>query len=356
MAKKTVGYVHLVWPCPRCQTRNPGPQKFCNGCGGPQPADVQFEQPAEEKLLSDAQEIARARAGPDVHCPYCGARNPAGAKFCGGCGGDLAEGQARARGRVLGAHKDGPAPEVACKACGTLNPPDADRCRSCGAGLAAQPAAPARPATRAGRGLGLAVALGALACLLGAGALIFLSSRSQALEGSVRSVEWTREVEVEAYVPVEGEAWRDEIPEGAALGGCVEAQRATVDEPVPGALEVCGTPYTVDTGSGYGEVVQDCVYEVYDAWCSYTGMAWEVVEIWEASESDLEPFWPEVELAEGQRLGQGAERYHVVFSTAEGDFSYTPTSAGEFTRYRIGSVWVIEVNALGGIVNLSPAP
>jgi hypothetical protein len=62
MTRKTVGYVQLEWACPRCETRNPGPQKFCNGCGGPQPPDVKFEQPAQEKLLTDAGDRKGGRA------------------------------------------------------------------------------------------------------------------------------------------------------------------------------------------------------------------------------------------------------------------------------------------------------
>src|SRR3989337_2565526 len=135
MVKKTVGYVKLEWTCPRCGTRNPGPQKFCNGCGAPQPEDVVFEQPAQERLIEDKAELARAKAGPDVHCPYCGARNPAGAKFCGACGGNLAQGQAREKGRVLGAFRSGPAPKVKCPACGTENLADAGRCTNRGSPL-----------------------------------------------------------------------------------------------------------------------------------------------------------------------------------------------------------------------------
>ncbi len=109
MTKKTVGYVKMLWSCPRCATRNPGPQKFCNGCGAPQPSDVPFEQAPEEKLLTDAAEIALAKAGPDVHCPYCNGRNAGNAKFCGACGGDLAGAKARQAGVVAGAFRSQPA-------------------------------------------------------------------------------------------------------------------------------------------------------------------------------------------------------------------------------------------------------
>ncbi|MGQ9683479.1 MAG: zinc finger protein [Anaerolineae bacterium] len=78
MPKESLGYVRLEWTCPNCGTRNPGPQNKCAGCGAPQPADTAFTQAPQEQLLTDQAEIARAVSGADVHCPYCGARNPAG--------------------------------------------------------------------------------------------------------------------------------------------------------------------------------------------------------------------------------------------------------------------------------------
>ena len=147
MAKKLIGYVKLLWTCPRCATRNPGPNKFCNGCGAPQPEDVQFEQPAEAELIRDAEELKKAKAGPDIHCPYCGARNPAGVKFCGACGGNLAEGKARASGRVVGAYRAPSGATRPCPACGTANPLTSVKCSNCGSALpAAEVPSPAPPA------------------------------------------------------------------------------------------------------------------------------------------------------------------------------------------------------------------
>ena len=110
MAKKSIGFVELIWTCPRCTTKNPGPNKFCTACGAPQPENVAFEQAPDAKLITDAEKIARAKAGPDIHCPYCNARNPAGSKFCGACGGDQSGAKARASGGVVGAFSQTAAP------------------------------------------------------------------------------------------------------------------------------------------------------------------------------------------------------------------------------------------------------
>ena len=77
MARKTVGHIELIWRCPKCGSANPGPQRFCTGCGAAQPRGVKFEQPVGAELISDENKKKEAAAGPDIHCPYGGARNPA---------------------------------------------------------------------------------------------------------------------------------------------------------------------------------------------------------------------------------------------------------------------------------------
>ena len=359
MTRKSVGYVELVWTCPRCTTKNPGPQKFCNGCGGPQPDNVQFEQAAEEKLLTDASAVAKAKAGPDIHCGYCGARNPAGAKFCGSCGGNLAEGKAREKGRVLGAFRSGPAPKVKCPSCGTENPADTGRCSNCGSPL---PGAAQGPAIATAAGVGgarkipipILIAIGG--CLLiGAVALVLLTGRRSQVEAAVASVHWERTIAVEAIRPVEHEDWRDQIPSGASVGSCREEIRHTQSEPVPNSVEVCGTPYTEDTGSGYGEVVQDCEYQVYDDYCSYTADEWSVVDRLVASGDRLDPAWPSSSLTTDERLGGQDESYSVVLSGDDRTYTYSPATESEFLMFDIGSQWVLEVNGFGGIVSIESA-
>ena len=133
MVKKSLGYVRTEWTCPNCQTRNPGPQKTCASCGMPQPDDVKFEQTAQEEIITNEAEIEKAKAGPDIHCYYCGSRNPAGAATCSQCGADLTEGTARKSGDILGGHRQGPAPKITCSACGAENEANASKCGQCGA-------------------------------------------------------------------------------------------------------------------------------------------------------------------------------------------------------------------------------
>ncbi|MCJ7513178.1 MAG: zinc ribbon domain-containing protein [Anaerolineales bacterium] len=360
MVKKTVGYVELEWTCPRCQTRNPGPNKFCNGCGAPQPEDVAFEQPLQEKLITDAATLAQAKAGPDVHCAYCSGRNLASAKFCGSCGADLAGAKAREKGRVVGAHRSAPMPDVACPACGTMNPADARQCRQCsaplpGAGAAAAPAAPRPPARPMGRGLVIGGAAVFGICLLAAVILMLLSGRTQERVAQVQSVEWERSVEVLGLAPVGGQDWADQIPSQAEVGACRDELRQTVDQAQPGAIEVCGTPYTLDSGSGFGEVVQDCIYEVYDDYCEYTLMDWTVIDTAVLTGSDPRPVWPAPALSGQQQFGNQAESFLVNLVSDGETYTFTPDSQAEFSQFLPGSSWILAVNSFGAVVDAEPA-
>ena len=357
MTKKTLGYVKLVWTCPRCDTRNPGPNAFCNGCGAAQPEDVRFEQPAEAELIKGADELARAKAGPDIHCPYCGARNRGDVKFCGACGGGIAGGKARQAGRVVGAYRAPSGATRPCPSCGTPNPLTSLKCSSCGSALP-PPAAEAKPvAPKPGRPSSMLFAGGAVALVcLAAVVFLGLSLRRTESLAEVKRVSWERTIAIEALGPVEHRDWEDEVPTEASGISCELAYFQTQPEPGPVATEVCGTPYTVDSGSGYGEVVQECEYQVYEPLCTYTIDEWAVVETLRSRGEDLNPAWPEVDLQSGQQEGAQEEAYTVVFTMEGDELSYSPESAAEFAGFTVGSEWTVVVNGLGAIVSVEPAP
>lgn len=370
MARKSLGYVELEWICPNCGTRNPGSRRTCMNCGLPQPDNVEFQQPAQESLIKDEEKLAEAKAGPDIHCYYCGTRNPATAKTCSQCGADLSEGARRKAGAVLGAHRDQKAEPVTCPSCGAENAPTAPNCAQCGANLT--PATPKltpspveatkRPVlpdpSRSARGgfpAGLGLMLVALVACAIIGAFFFFSSQTEAVTGTVDDVGWTRTVVIEGLVPVEREAWRDQIPAEAVVGQCTEEIRRTQDQPAPNAREVCGTPYTVDTGSGFGEVVQDCRYQVYDYFCDYMVNEWRAIDEAEIRGDDFAPRWPALSLASGQREAQRMETYQIVFSTPQGDYSYTVRDQARFSQFQPGSRWTLEINAFNNITDVQPA-
>src|SRR5919108_126794 len=147
--RRTLGYVQNEWTCPNCDTRNKGGSKTCENCGAPQPENVQFELPSEQKFVTDEASINAAKAGADIHCAFCGTRNPATAKTCSQCGADLTEGKARQAGRVMQAPPVSQQPKIIkCDNCGTENPSSNSLCSNCGSPLpkvSALQATPLRP-------------------------------------------------------------------------------------------------------------------------------------------------------------------------------------------------------------------
>src|SRR5512144_836698 len=133
-SRRTIGYIQNEWTCPNCGTRNKGGTKTCQNCGAPQPENIQFELPSEQKFVTDAEQIKAAAAGADIHCPFCGTRNPATAETCSQCGGDLVEGKRRESGQVMQAPP--PQPKVVkCGNCGAENPGTNAVCSNCGSPL-----------------------------------------------------------------------------------------------------------------------------------------------------------------------------------------------------------------------------
>ena len=361
MAKKTLGYEELQWTCPNCGGNNPGPQKTCGQCGAPQPDDVEFKQVKGAALTQDEAVASRVKAGPDIHCPYCHARNRGDAQVCTQCGGDLVTGERRQAGKVLGAYQDRPVGKVACPNCGAENLETAATCVQCGASLQpieaqpSHPATPARPAsTSASRKIpvGLIIALVAI-CVLAAAAIFFLT-RTEAVVGRVEQVGWERSIAIEGLVPVEHQDWQDRIPAEAEIRGCQQEVRSVVSEPQPNAQEVCGTPYSVDTGSGYAEVVQDCEYHVYDDYCTYSVLEWAVVDTVTLSGEGFSAQWPDPVLSTEQRLGQESETYSVTFDTDQGNLDYSLSDYTVFQQFQIGTRWNLEVNSFGGVVSVEP--
>lgn len=361
MARKTLGYVELEWTCPGCNTRNPGSARKCLQCGTPHLEDVQFEQAPEEKLLTDETEIAAAKAGPDIYCAYCGTRNPATAERCKQCAAALGEGKARAAGEVLGSLRDQPAAPIKCPACGVDSPATALKCAGCGASLG-KAAAPQPPAAKPGGcGIWPLILLG-LALIA---ALIFFASLgrdntgggSQApmnIVGQVTDYSWRRVIPVETLAPVTREGWRDELPSGAEALQCRQRVYKVVDEPVQGAREVCGTPYIIDQGSGYGKVVQDCRYEILADFCQYRTLVWTTGPPLVLEGRDKNPLWPSTtQLTENQRAGRRSEEFTVIFRANDRLYTYKTNDEARYLTLINGAAWDLSINSRGQIVSIS---
>jgi hypothetical protein len=197
---------------------------------------------------------------------------------------------------------------------------------------------------------------GAVLLLLCVCALAFFvfSSRTEEVAGAVSDVAWSRSIAIEGLVPVTQEDWRDEIPAGSQVGSCTERVHHTQDTPASNARELCGTPYVVDTGTGAGEVVQDCQYEVLENYCEYTVYEWREVDTAQLTGNNFSPVWPKPLLNSEQRMGQRAEEYIVTFTSERGQYRYTTTDPNLFNQFQIGSRWRLQVNSFNGVTDVEP--
>jgi ribosomal protein L40E len=357
MATKDLGFIELEWACPRCGTRNPGPQKACTNCGAAQPDNVKFEAPQHAEILKDEKVAQRVKAGPDVHCPYCDARNPGDAKVCVQCGAALAGAEQREAGAVVGAFQTGPAPEITCAVCGAKNPAKTQNCTRCGAPIRQGPVAAVKPkpAPVASGGNAWLWIVGAIvALLLIVGAFILFSSRTETVTGTADQARWERTIEVLGLAPVKRQAWHDQLPGDADVQSCERSLRFTSADPAPGAVEVCGTPYTVDTGTGYGEVKQDCEYQVYEDLCTYTVLQWMAVDTLRLEGIGFSPQWPAFSTRNEQREGSRSEQLICTVKTDGETYSFQMDSFEEYQACQPGSEWEIEVNPFGSVISATP--
>lgn len=329
MAQKKLGFIPLIWQCQYCETQNPGPIKTCTSCGAPQPEDVEFTRVDEEtfNFIKDEALIRMAQAGPDIHCPFCGTRNPATAETCSNCGGELSMGgKARETGKIVQTTTEE-----------AQTPPSSPE--------------PTQKPSSGKKGIFIAIALVAiLACIIVG---IVLLTKTDDIDATVTDRSWERSVIIEEYQTVNRSDWSDDIPAGAEVQSCSQQYRYTSNEPVANATEVCGEPYVEDTGTGYGEVVQDCTYEVYDDYCDYTILDWVVVNTLTESGGSTSPDWPSPSLLSDQRLGQREESYTVVFRGDGETYTYNTSDVDLFLTAEIGSQWTLSINQLGGIQSLN---
>jgi rubrerythrin len=358
MAQKSKGFIQLEWTCPNCQTNNPGPDKLCNGCGSPQPDDVEFHQPKEHELITDKKGIEAIKKGPDIHCPYCGTRNSPDNEVCVQCGGDLVEGKKREKGRVIGAYKTGESADITCPNCGTMNSPSNQNCEECGSPLKTDDDKELVKTIHKTESkkkkhpfwLIIPVLIFIALCVV----LIMLFSTRRSETGIVERVNWMRTIQIEKFGLVTKEAWELEIPSDAEILGCEKAYHHTSSDAEPNSTEVCGTPYVVDDGTGHGEVIEDCEYEVYADWCSYSVEEWYVFDSISLEGSDFNPLWPEFQFDSDQRQGNMTEEYIIYFSTEDSTYSYSTGNEDIFYQCRFGTEWELSINALNMLVDITP--
>jgi ribosomal protein L40E len=358
--RRTLGYIQNEWVCPNCSTRNKGGSKTCENCGAPQPENVKFELGADQKFVTNEEQIKAAQAGADIHCGFCGTRNPATAETCSQCGANLKEGKVREAGGLMQAPPP-PPKVVTCSRCGTENPGTNTSCSNCGAPLPravqaqAVPAPVVKPATPGGlasaapvnaktnnkRNLFIGGAIFACLAVVCVAVLALFVFPSKTVEATVVDVSWQTNVPVQEVQPVRYTDKRGNPPSDAYDESCHTESK-----------DVCEQK-TIDKGNGYSEVVEECHTET-DQYCSYTVDEWKTIQTYSLEGNDLQPVYESPSYSSDQRLGDQTEELTVTFSTEKGEKTYSPGTVSEFQQFQIGSTWTMKLNALGGVVGVQP--
>jgi len=350
--RRTIGFIQNEWTCPNCSTRNKGSVKACENCGAPQPENVQFELPAEQKLVADEAAIKAAKAGADIHCGFCGTRNPATATTCSQCGGDLTQGKAREAGRVM--QTPPPPPKVIkCNNCGSENPGSNSVCSNCGSPLPKAVAPVIAPPAIAGTNVpkpsvakktnwlligGILAAVVTLCVVIGA--LFIFPTKS--VQATVVDVRWETSIPLQEIRAVDHSNESGNPPSDAYDISCRDESRDVCEEK------------TIDKGNGYSEVVEECHTETQQ-YCSYTVDEWTTIQTYTLDGNDLQPIYDSPNISTDQRLGDKSEELTVTFSTEKGEQeTYSPGTVSEFQQFSVGSTWNLKMNALGGVVSVEP--
>ncbi len=175
--------VEGYWNCPNCEAKNRGAKQKCEACGAVRGENVQFHCDDDAEAITDEAELAKAKAGPDWVCQFCGNTSPSASSNCTGCGSARDSGKKRAV-------KDIPAAEVAAK-----KGPE-------------QPKAPAKPMPTAFKiGCGIIVLLLLIVSLL--------SCRETSEKIEIVDNQWSRVIERAEYKTVEESKWENEVPQAA---------------------------------------------------------------------------------------------------------------------------------------------
>ena len=349
-SRRTLGYVENVWTCPNCGGENKGSAKSCDACGAPQPENVQFHLPSEQKMVKDEDKVKAAQAGADIHCGFCGTRNPATATTCSQCGGDLKEGKAREAGKIMQAPP--PQPKIVkCASCGAENPGSNSTCSNCGAALpktqaaqavAPQPAMPtAKPAAKKKISPLLIGGILGFIALCGIGIYFIFGRTASTVKGTVTDVHWQTNVPVQEVQAVDYSNQAGNAPSDAYNVSCHDESR-----------DVCEQK-TIDKGNGYSEVVEECHTET-DKYCSYTVDEWTTIQTYALDGNDLQPIYDSPNISSDQRIGEQTAEFTVNFSTENGKIVYSPDTLSTFQQFDVGSTWTLELNLVGGVMGVKP--
>lgn len=354
--------VEGYWICPNCEAKNRGAKQNCDACGAVRGENVQFHCDDDAEVITDEAELAKAKAGPDWVCQFCGNTSPSASPNCTGCGSARDSGKKRAV-------KDIPAADAAEKK-------DAEKSKT--------PSPPMPAAFKIGCGIVLLLLL----------IVSFLSCRESSEKIEIVDNQWSRIIERSEYKTVEESAWQDAVPQAAIR---LSSKREIRDyEQIPDGFEEVDETYTEkvkvgeekvkdgkkDLGNGRFEVKYKMVPKykeekrtrrvkqekfrrepIYDEKVTYNIDRWVDIAAVELKGSQDEPKWPdagvikntpprigdiletarkEVYLVKAKRLSDSKE--YEVKKMRDKELTYE-----QFMKLRKGTQWEAIFSGLGDL-------
>jgi hypothetical protein len=274
------------WRCPYCSGVNRGSAMACPGCGATRDKDVSFFLDDDAQEVTDEGLLARARAGADWLCNFCGDSNSPDRDHCGNCGGEK-----------------GTAPSRTVREIPLPSPPPPPR----------PSAAALSPPPRRFHPVVVGVLL-ALVALVVLAAYFGLRRTEETL--TVAGFEWERHVAVEAWRTVREQAWEGGVPADARVVSRRPEVHHTERDQVGTRRVKSGHR---DLGNGFFEDVyrDEPVYRerpVYRTRVTYDVQRWVPDRTVRASGQDHAARWPEPGLRSGEREASRGEKLVVVLS------------------------------------------
>ena len=275
------------WRCPYCSGVNRGAALACQGCGATRDKDVTFFLDEDAEEVTDEALLARARAGADWLCRFCGDSNPPDRDHCRNCGAEK-----------------GTAPSRAVRELPLLSPLPPPRV----------PVAPAPSRTTRRFHPAVAGVLLALVALVVLAAYLGLRRTEETL--TVAGFEWERHVGVEAWRTVREQAWEGSVPGNARVVSRRSEVHHTEHDQVGTRRVKSGHR---DLGNGFFEDVyrDEPVYRdrpVYRTKVTYDVDRWVPDRTVRASGRDHDARWPDPVLRSGEREASRGEKLVVVLN------------------------------------------
>jgi len=325
------------WDCQYCgNVGNLGRDKSCGSCGRSRPEGTKFYLPDDAQEVTDERLLEEAGTGADWICAFCSTSNKSEATACRSCGATREATSAQQQVKTYGLDEVPTSGDMDLDD-KPLPPPPADSGKK----------------SKRSPFLIVGAVLLVVGCIAVAAFLIF---GGKDVTSTVDGFEWQRSIDIETYQTVTEEDWA--VPAGGRI--LSEREEKHHDEEILDHVEtreeVCGK---IDLGDGFFEdkicTIEENVYRteaVYQPLYTYEIEKWIVVRTLQEGERDHSPFWPRADLDSGEREGEQAATYTIIFRDSEGEIRRHTLDLDEWQSFENKQEVVLKLNALGGISDI----